>query len=106
MDRNTKILNTKKEVITVKFPFEDREVVRSSIRWAGLMTHILWLLGAIFAIIGIVAGAIDARIGLEAIHWFLLAIALFAASVTQAIGGAVSWYLETTEPKKEPYSRD
>ena len=87
----------------MKFPFEDREAVksRSSIRWAGLWTHILWLLGAVFVILGIIAGAIDARIGLEAIHWFLLAIALFAASITQSIGGAVAWYLQTTEPKKE-----
>jgi len=85
----------------MKFPFEKREVVRTSIRAGGLGTHICWFLGAIFAIIGIVAGAIDARIGLEAIHWFLLAIALFTASITQNIGFAVSWYLETTEPKKE-----
>ncbi len=85
----------------MKFPFEDREVVRSSIRAGGLTTHSCWFLGAIFAIIGIVGGAIDARIGLEAIHWFLLAIALFAASITANIGWAVSWYLETTEAKKE-----
>jgi hypothetical protein len=85
----------------MKFPFEDREVVRSSIRSAGLSTHICFLLGAIFAIIGIVAGAMDARIGLEAIHWFLLAIALFTASITYSISSAVSWYLETTKPKKE-----
>ena len=85
----------------MKFPFEKREVVRTSIRSGGLTTHICWFLGAIFALIGIVGGAIDARIGLEAIHWFLLAIALFAASITSSIGGAVSWYLETTETKKE-----
>ena len=85
----------------MKFPFEKREVVRTSIRSGGLTTHICWFLGAIFAIIGIVGGAIDARIGLEAIHWFLLTIALFAASITSSIGSAVSWYLETTEAKKE-----
>jgi hypothetical protein len=65
-----------------------------------LWTHILWLLGAVFVILGIIAGAIDARIGLEATHWFLLAIALFAASITQSIGEALAWYLQTTEPKK------
>ncbi len=85
----------------MKFPFEKREVVRAGIRSAGLGTHICWLLGAIFAIVGIIGGAIDARIGLEATHWLLLAIALFAACITQAIGGAVAWYLETTEAKKE-----
>ena len=83
------------------YPFENRERVRTSIRWGGLSTHICWFLGAIFAIVGIVGGAIDARIGLEATHWFLLAIALFAASITSNIGWAVSWYLETTEAKKE-----
>ena len=85
----------------MKFPFEDREVVRSSIRSAGLSTHICFFLGAIFAIMGIIAGVIGAPIGLEAIHWFLLAIALFAASITQSIAGALAWYLQTTEPKKE-----
>ena len=85
----------------MRFPFEDREVVRTSLRWGGMSTHIYWFLGAIFAIIGIVGGAIDARVGLEATHWFLLAIALFAASITYSISSAVSWYLETIEPKKE-----
>ena len=87
----------------MKFPFEDLEVVRSrsSIRWAGVWTHILWLPGAVFVIIGIVSGAMDARIGLEATHWFLLAIAFFTACITQAIAGALAWYLQTTEPKKE-----
>jgi len=83
------------------YPWENRELVRTSIRAGGLSTKICWFLGAIFATIGIVGGAIDARIGLEAIHWFLLAIALFAASIIYSISSAVSWYLETTEPKKE-----
>ncbi len=83
------------------YPWENRERVRTSIRGGGLSTKICWFLGAIFAIIGIVGGAIDARIGLEATHWFLLAIALFAASITANIGWAVSWYLETLEAKKE-----
>ena len=83
------------------YPWENRERVRTSIRGGGLSTKICWLLGAILAIIGIISGAIDARIGLEATHWFLLAIALFAASTTANIGWAVSWYLETLETKKE-----
>jgi len=85
----------------MKYPWADRERVRTSIRGGGLSTQICWWLGAIFAIIGIIGGAIDARIGLEAIHWFLLAIALFAASITANIGWAVSWYIETIEVKKK-----
>ena len=84
------------------FPFEDVEVVRSmsSIRWAGVWAHILWLSGAVFVVIGIVSGAMDARVGLDAINWFLLAIAFFTACITQVIAGALAWYLRTTEPKK------
>jgi len=85
----------------MRFPFEDREVVRTSIRSGGLSTHICWFLGAIFAILGIITGAMNTALGLEATHWFLLSIALFAASITQNIGFAVSWYLETLEAKKE-----
>jgi len=83
------------------FPFEDREVVRTSLRSGGLGTHICWLLGAIFAVLGIIAGAMNITLGLEATHWFLLSIALFAASTTQNIGFAVSWYLETLEAKSK-----
>jgi len=83
------------------YPFENREVVRTSLRWGGMSTHICWFLGAIFAVLGIIAGAMNTTLGLGATHWFLLSIALFAASITSNIGWAVSWYLETTEAKKE-----
>jgi hypothetical protein len=85
----------------MRFFFEDREVVRTSLRSGGLGTHICWFLGAIFAILGIIAGAMNATLGLEATHWFLLSIALFAASITQSIGYALSWYLETLEAKSK-----
>jgi len=77
----------------MRFPFEDREVVRTSLRSGGILTHICWFLGLIFAILGIIAGAMNTTLGLEATHWFLLSIAFFAASITQNIGVALSWYL-------------
>ena len=76
------------------YRWEDREKMRASIRSAGLWGLVCWFLGAIFAIIGIVAGAIDASIGLEAIHWFLLAAVTALFSVTFYIGWAVAWYLQ------------
>jgi hypothetical protein len=83
------------------FPFENREVVRTSLRLGGILTHICWFLGVIFAVLGIIAGAMNTTLGLEATHWFLLSIALFAASITQSIGFALSWYLETLEAKNK-----
>ena len=83
------------------YPFENREVVRTSLRWGGMSTHICWFLGAIFAVLGIIAGAMNTTLGLGATHWFLLSIALFAASIPQNIGFALSWYLETLEAKSK-----
>ena len=83
------------------YRWENREKMGASIRSAGLWGHICWFLGAIFAIIGIVAGAIDASVGLEATHWFLLAAVTALLSIPFYIGVAMAWYLKTTETKKE-----
>ena len=66
-----------------------------------MMGHIWWLLGVVFTIIGIVAAAIDAAIGLGAMNWFLLAIVAFLAGMSYFIYWAVAIYLRTTEAKKE-----
>lgn len=78
----------------MRFPFEDREVVRTSIRSGGLGTHICWFLGVIFAILGIIAGAMSTTLGLEATHWFLLSIIAFIAGIPFFIGLGWAWYLK------------
>ena len=65
----------------------------------GLMGHICWFLGAVFAVLGVVGDAVNLTIGLESISWFLLAIVAFVASITSFIGWAVAWYLKTTHSK-------
>ena len=75
--------------------------MRTGIRSAGLGGHVCWFLGVIFAIIGIVAGAMHAPVGLEATHWFLLAIVTLVLGVVLFIGWALGWYLKTTESKKK-----
>jgi len=79
------------------YRFEDREKVRNSIRSAGLWGHVCWFLGIIFAIIGIIAGATDAAIGLGAMNWLLLAAVALLTSITLFIGWAVAWYLQEKE---------
>ena len=83
------------------YHWEDRERMRTGIRSAGLGGHVCWFLGVIFAIIGIVAGAMHAPVGLEATHWFLLAIVTLVLGVVLFIGWALGWYLKTTESKKK-----
>ncbi len=53
--------------------------------WGG----ICWSLGLIFAILGVIAETTDASLGLTPLSWYLLAIALFVASVAEYIGWAV-----------------
>ncbi len=58
-----------------------------------------WILGAIFAILGIIADSINDTLGLEPISWFLLAIALFVAAISWYIGWAVAVYIDALGTK-------
>ena len=60
-----------------------------------------WILGLIFAVIGIIGEVTDSTLVLTPISWFLLAIASFVASVSWHLGWAMSLYLRVTEAKKE-----
>lgn len=80
--------------------WEDREKMRASLGSQGLVGHICWFIGVIFAILGIIADA-TGSLGLTAMSWFLLAIATFLTSITFFIGWAVSWYLETAEARNK-----
>ena len=53
---------------------------------------ILWGLAAIFAILGVTAGAINRPLGLDAAAWLAISIALFICSVGWYIGKAVVEY--------------
>ena len=60
-----------------------------------------WILGIIFAIIGIISAAINTTfISLTPDHWFLLSIAAFVASIPEYIGWAVAVYLNSKEAEK------
>ncbi len=75
------------------YRWEKREEV-ADVRLSGLCGHICWYLGAIFAIIGIIAAATGAAIGLGAVTWLLLAIFSMVAGIPFFIGMALGWYLK------------
>ena len=66
-------------------------------RWGGAC----WILGVVFAILGVIGDAMNATLGLELMSWFLLAIAAFVASISWYIGWAVAVYLDAMEAKKK-----
>ena len=75
------------------YHWEKREEMADA-RSAGLCGHACWFLSDIFAIIGIVAAAIDADIGLGATNWFLLAIVAAVLGIPFFMGVALAWYLK------------
>jgi len=66
-------------------PIKSREELRPLVRSFGLQAHICWWLGAVFAVLGIIAGAMNASLGLSSTGWLLLAIAVFVAGISLAM---------------------
>ena len=58
-----------------------------------------WILGAVFAVLGIIADIMNTALGLEATSWLMLSIALFAAGISWYIGWAVAVYVAGKEAK-------
>lgn len=74
-------------------PFKDRRELLGTIDSMGLAFHICWFLGIIFAILGIIAGAMNSSLGLEPVYWLLLAIAAFLAGIPMLVTWAVAMHL-------------
>ena len=60
----------------------------------------LWILGFIFAILGIIADA-TGTLGLTAMSWFMLAIVFHLAGLSYWLGWALAVYLKSARAKKE-----
>ena len=80
--------------------YEDREYMKASLGKGGMGAHVLWFLGLLFALLGIIADVANTSLGLSATSWFLLAIVIMLASITFFMGWMVSWYLRTVDRKK------
>ena len=80
--------------------WEDREYMKTGIGKGGMGAHVLWFLGLLFALLGIIADVANTSLGLEATSWFLLAIVTMLASITFFMSWMVSWYLLTIDRKK------
>jgi hypothetical protein len=54
----------------------------------------LWILGFIFAILGIIADATNGTLGLTMMAWFMLAIVFHLAGLSYWVGWALGVYLK------------
>jgi len=65
-----------------------------------LLSRIFFILGIIFAALGIISDAMDNSLGLEPMSWFLLAIGVFVAGIVPCVGWAVAVYLKAIEGRR------
>ena len=78
-----------------------RKLIASKASTWAMLGSVFWFLAIIFAILGIVADAINATVGLEHTSWFLLAVLAMITSGIWYLSWAVALYLRVTEAKKE-----
>lgn len=83
-------------------PFKNREDVKAEIKRCSTFATILMIILGIFAIIGVIADALNTTLGLTSMSWFLLAIlaGLFAIH-PQVHAVAAKQLLYMDENKKE-----
>ena len=80
-------------------PFKNREEMRAALSPMGLMGHVSLFLGIIFAVLGVIADAANATLGLEPTSWLLLAIVACVAGMPAWLTWAISMHLLGMEAK-------
>jgi hypothetical protein len=76
--------------------FKNRGGWETSLRLERLLFFVIWWLGVAFAVIGVIAGAMETTLGLHATHWLLLSIATFLAGILIVLTRVVSRHLHGT----------
>jgi len=81
------------------YRWESRENLKSSIRSSGLWGHILWFIGFICAILGIIGDATNTNLGLEPTSWLLLAIVTCLVAIACFIAWALAVFWLPWKPR-------
>jgi len=80
---------------------EERKHVTTGLGGHGWTCRICWLIGVVFAVVGVIAGATDISLGLGATNWLLLSIAAFASAIVNCIAFAAGLNIYAIEAKSE-----
>ena len=65
-----------------------------------MLGGLCWILGVIFAVLGIIADIANAKIGLIPTSWLLLSVAVFVVSAIWYLSWAVAVYIDAIKTKK------
>ena len=79
---------------------KDREYIMTGLGAHGWTGRISWLLGVIFAIVGVIGEAANINVGLQPMSWYLLSIAAFASSIGNIVAWVGGLYLHAKEAEK------
>jgi hypothetical protein len=80
---------------------QEREHVTTGLSAHGWTCRICWFLGVMFAVLGVIAAAANIALGLGPTNWLLLAIAAFAAGITNCIAFAAGLNIYAIEAKSK-----
>ena len=82
-------------------PFKNREEMRAALGPMGLSGHISLFLGIIFAVLGVIADAANATLGLEPASWLLLAIVACVVGMPAWLTWGICMHLLGMEAKSK-----
>jgi len=82
-------------------PFKNREELKARIKLCGNWSTICVVLAFLFALLGIIANALNKTLGLDSMSWFLLAIFFVGVNITPNIHLAVYRHLYGIESENK-----
>jgi hypothetical protein len=80
---------------------KDRERAMGGLGAHGWSGRISWILGIIFAIVGVISELMNTTFGLAPTSWYLLSIAAFASSAGMIVSWTAGLILWAVEGKRE-----
>ena len=78
---------------------EEHKHVTTGLSSHGWTCRICWIIGVVFAIVGVIAAAANIGLGLGGTNWLLLSIAAFAAGISNCIAFAAGLNIYAIEAK-------
>ena len=75
--------------------WENLDYQKAAVGLSGWFWYLCFFLAIIFAVVGVIADAVNVKLGLNACSWLLLAVVASVMGVHFAIPWALQWYLKT-----------
>ena len=85
----------------MKERWKNRKMILTSASTSMASAHVCWLLGAVFAVLGVIGEAINVTLGLGSTSWLLLSIVTCLIAIACFIAWTLAVLLDAIEAKSE-----